>query len=70
MVLQFMIVSKLQMPLINSFTQPLSPSEFDLPSMSDLPTPCSQLSAVEITRTDVYTALCALDETKAYGLNY
>ena len=67
MVLQFMISSKLQMPLINSFTQPLSPSEFDLPSMSDLPTPCSQLSAVEITRTDVYTALCALDETKAYG---
>ena len=35
--------------------------------MSDLPTPCSQLSTVEITRTDVYTALCALDETKAYG---
>ncbi len=44
-----------------------SPSEFNLPSMSDLPTPCSQLSAVEITKTDVYTALCALDETKAYG---
>ena len=44
-----------------------SPSDFALPSTSDLPTPCSQLSTVEITRTDVYTALCALDETKAYG---
>ena len=57
-----MIASKLQMHLTFS-----SPSEFNLPSMSDLPTPCSQLSAVEITKTDVYTALCALDETKAYG---
>ena len=44
-----------------------SPSDFILPEMSDLPTPCSQLSEVEITRTDVYTALCALDDTKAFG---
>ena len=35
--------------------------------MSDLPTPSSQLSEVEITRTDVYTALCTLDDTKAFG---
>ena len=58
--------------LANAFNQLFystfsSPSDFTLQSMSDLPTPCSQLSTVEITRSDVYTALCALDETKAYG---
>ncbi len=44
-----------------------SPSDFILPDVSNLPTPCSQLNEIGITRTDVYTALCALDDTKAYG---
>ena len=44
-----------------------APSDFLLPDMSALPTPSSQLSSVEITRSDVFTALSKLDESKAYG---
>ena len=43
------------------------PSDFRLPDMCDLPTPCSQLSRLEITKTEVLSALSNLKESKAFG---
>ncbi len=42
-------------------------SGFRLPDMCDLPTPCSQLSRLEITKTEVLSALSNLKESKAFG---
>ena len=44
-----------------------TPSDFILPDVSHLPTPSSQMSSIEITESDVFTALSKLDDTKAYG---
>ncbi len=42
-------------------------SNFMLPDTAHLPTPANQLSTIEITKTDVFTALSKLDDTKAFG---
>ncbi len=50
-----------------SYENCLSSFPFILPDMSHLPTPSTQMSSVEITKSDVFTALSKLDDTKAYG---
>ena len=44
-----------------------STSQFTLPQISELPTPSSQLSSIEISRSDVFEALIHLDTRKAAG---
>ena len=44
-----------------------STSQFTLPQVSELPTPSTQLSSIEISRSDIFEALIHLDTTKAAG---
>ena len=59
--------------LFNSFFNSVfSCSDFILPPMSQLPTPSNHLSSIDVSSInvsseDVYTALSSLDPTKAFG---
>lgn len=44
-----------------------SPNTFSPPDISTLPTPNTQLGEIEISKSDVYTALCNLNVSKSLG---
>ena len=49
------------------FHSTFTTSDFNLPHISQLPTPLVQLNSIQIDRSDVYEALINLDTTKAVG---